>query len=452
MSKMIMAQENGRAIGGPDKIFGISNLAKARIEEVGKSKVIDSTIGALLDDEGDLIVLSSVVDVLRSLAPADYAAYAPIAGIPSFLEAVKTAVFGEKAPEGFVEACFTPGGTGALRDAISCYTRRGDAILTSDWHWSPYKTIAAEQERTLETYPLFDERSRFNHRAFDQKVKEILGRQEELLVIINTPSHNPTGYTFTAEDWEHVIQTLKEAAPMECGQDAGSCGEACRSQDARSCGENADQDSKTASAKKVIVVVDIAYLDFSGDAKKYRAFFSQLSGLPQNILPLIAFSASKGFTLYGMRCGALLCLAPTAEIAAEFKAAAALASRGTWSNGNRAAMEVIARIFNDPGLLAKVTEEREIYLQLMQKRGKAFMDEAMAAGLPICPYDSGFFVTVPCENDDAVSKELQQYDIFAVPIGKGIRIAICAISEEKCKTIPEKVMAAIKSAKAKRAE
>lgn len=420
MTQLIMAQENGRTIGGPDKIFGVSNLAKARIAEIGKDKVVNSTIGALLDDEGDLIVLSSVVDVLKNLSPADYAEYAPIAGIPTFLEAVKTAVFGNAVPEGFTEACYTPGGTGAIRNAVSCYTKPGDAVLTSDWHWSPYKTIMQEQGRRLETYPLFDESNAFNHDAFDKKLKEILEKQDETLVIINTPAHNPTGYTFSLKDWDLVIRSLKEAA----------------------------LNGPNAAAKKIALLVDIAYLDFSGDAAEYRAFFPKLSGLPQNILPLIAFSASKGFTMYGMRCGALLCLAPTAEIAGEFKAAVSVASRASWSNGNRASMETIARIFNDKGLLDKVTREREIYLDVLIRRGTAFMNAAREAGLTMCPYDSGFFVTIPCDNADDVSTELQKYDIFAVPIGQGIRIAICAISEEKCRMIPEKMVAAMNAVKA----
>ena len=65
MGKFVMVQENGRTtIGAPDKLFGVSSLAKARIAEIGKEKVFDSTIGALMDDDGELIVLSSVVDVL----------------------------------------------------------------------------------------------------------------------------------------------------------------------------------------------------------------------------------------------------------------------------------------------------------------------------------------------------------------------------------------------------
>ncbi len=81
---MIFARENGRTIPKEDKIFSISNRAKAKIKEVGKDKVINGTIGALVDDEGELIVLDSVKRVFASLTAEDYAPYAPIRGIPEF--------------------------------------------------------------------------------------------------------------------------------------------------------------------------------------------------------------------------------------------------------------------------------------------------------------------------------------------------------------------------------
>ena len=87
---MIIAQKNGRnTIGAPDKLFGVSAKAKERISQLGKDKVIDSTIGVLLDDDGQLVVLDSVMKSIRALNPEDYAAYAPILGLPQYREAVK---------------------------------------------------------------------------------------------------------------------------------------------------------------------------------------------------------------------------------------------------------------------------------------------------------------------------------------------------------------------------
>ena len=68
MEKMIFAAGQGRNIPKEDKIFGISSRAKAMIAKEGKEKVVNATIGALLDDNRELIVLSSVTDVFKKLS------------------------------------------------------------------------------------------------------------------------------------------------------------------------------------------------------------------------------------------------------------------------------------------------------------------------------------------------------------------------------------------------
>ena len=94
-----MIRINGRTtIGKPDKLFGVSALAKERIAEIGKENVINSTIGVLLDDNGKLVVLSSVMDALHTLEPEDFAAYAPIIGIPEYKQAVTKAIFLDEIP------------------------------------------------------------------------------------------------------------------------------------------------------------------------------------------------------------------------------------------------------------------------------------------------------------------------------------------------------------------
>lgn len=412
MNKFIMAEENARSITGEDKIFGINKKAQEMIIAEGKDKVVNATIGSLLDDQGNLVVLSSVVEVLKDLSPVDYAEYAPITGLPAFLEAAKRAVFMDYTPAAYVEAVATPGGTGAIHNTIQNYTKRGDVVLTSDWYWSPYMTIAQELERSLDTFELFDEHHGFNIASFEEKINHLLEKQGRLVIILNTPSHNPTGYSLTPEDWDRVLGSMKNAA---------------------------------APGRKIVLLADAAYLDFAGDAKKYRAFLPKLEGLPENILPLIAFSMSKSFTLYGMRGGALICLTPNKDIADEFKTVNAFSNRGTWSNGTRSAMVVLSRIFKDETLLNKVVEEREAALAMLIRRGEAFMKAAEAVNLPTCPYDAGFFVIVLCENPDAVGESLQKDGIFTVPFGgRGLRVSVASVSEANCARIPEKMMAAIR--------
>lgn len=406
MSDYILAKQNGRTIPLEDKIFGISSRAKAMIAEKGADKVINATIGSLLDDEGKLVVLSSVVDTMKTLNPVDFADYAPIGGTPQFREAVKKAAFGSFQPSCFTEAVATPGGTGAIRNTISNYSRMGDKILTSDWHWAPYNTIAGELGRCIDTYPMFDENGMFHVNAFGEKVRELIAEQKSLVIILNTPAHNPTGYSLTLEDWSGVLNVLR--------------GEAGK-------------------AESIVLLVDAAYIDFAGDEEEYRRFLPELEKLPENILPIIAYSLSKTYTLYGTRCGAMICMAQTAEVAAEFKRVCEFSSRGSWSNSAKLAQVILSKIYADEKLLKKVNEERAEYREMLIQRGRAFEEEARKAGLEIVPFDAGFFASIPCDNPDEISRKLEKEGLFIVPLAKGLRVSVASVSEAACRKIPAMV-------------
>lgn len=406
MSDYILAKQNGRTIPLEDKIFGISSRAKAMIAEKGADKVINATIGSLLDDEGKLVVLSSVVDTMKTLNPVDFADYAPIGGTPQFREAVKKAAFGSFQPSCFTEAVATPGGTGAIRNTISNYSRMGDKILTSDWHWAPYNTIAGELGRCIDTYPMFDENGMFHVNAFGEKVRELIAEQKSLVIILNTPAHNPTGYSLTLEDWSGVLNVLR--------------GEAGK-------------------AESIVLLVDAAYIDFAGDEEEYRRFLPELEKLPENILPIIAYSLSKTYTLYGTRCGAMICMAQTAEVAAEFRRVCEFSSRGSWSNSAKLAQVILSKIYADEKLLKKVNEERAEYREMLIQRGRAFEEEARKAGLEIVPFDAGFFASIPCDNPDEISRKLEKEGLFIVPLAKGLRVSVASVSEAACRKIPAMV-------------
>ena len=87
----IMSQSNGRHITKEDVIFGINKRAGEMIKKKGADNVVNGTIGALLDDKGELMVLSSVDGAFKKLLPKEYAAYAPIGGVPEFKDAAISA-------------------------------------------------------------------------------------------------------------------------------------------------------------------------------------------------------------------------------------------------------------------------------------------------------------------------------------------------------------------------
>ena len=404
---MIFVRENGRTIPKEDKIFGISNRAKEAIAKYGKDKVVNGTIGALMDDDGKLIVLKSVDKVFKTLTPDEYAPYAPIGGIPEFKEAIKKAAFGSYEPKGFTEVVATPGGTGGIRNTISNFSAPGDRVLVADWFWAPYRTIATEIGREIQTFKFFDEERKFNIEDFKANVLELLEAQESLVIIINSPAHNPTGYSLSVDDWRNIKAIFE----------------------------------KTPQNKHVALFCDVAYIDFAGDEEEYRQFLPVLDEMPENVLPVIGYSASKTFTMYGMRCGAMICIAKTPAIAVEFKSACEFSSRGSWSNCNRAPQTVIAKIFADPELKKMVDDERAEYRDMLIRRGRAFEAAAKECGLEMVPFDAGFFASMPMPNPDEVAAELEKENIFLVPLAKGIRASVASMSEENCKMVPARIKA-----------
>ena len=72
------------------------------------------------------------------------------------------------------------------------------------------------------------------------------------------------------------------------------------------------------------------------------------------------------------------------------------------------------------------------------------MDSANQVGLKTCTYRDGFFISIPCENREAIRDYLAEHDnFFIVALKKGLRFAPCAVNEEKCSKAPSLIKEAI---------
>ncbi len=413
--KPIMVANHAKWPEKDDPIFAIAGKAQEAIKKYGSENVINSTLGALMDDDGKLIAFDSVFSVLKDMPNEEIAAYSAIPGMPQFLKVVEDVFFTEYKPDAHIRVVATPGGSGSIKEAVWNYTNEGDEILTSDWYWSPYQTIAEEAGRNIVTYKLFDDEGNYNMEGFKSRFKEILDRQKRLMAIINTPAHNPTGYSVSDEEWDEILDFLKEEAKDE---------------------EN-----------KIILFVDSAYIDFAGKGDERRAFFKKFSNLPDNILIIAGFSASKGFTMYGLRNGAVIGITSNELIANEFYASSLHTARANWSNGNRGAMLTIAEIFNNEDLKKSYLEEKNHYKSMLRKRAEAFVEGAEKCGLELVPYRDGFFISIPCDKPYEASEALTEKNVFVVPLGKGLRFAVCAVAEDKCRRAPRLIKEVIDSFK-----
>lgn len=354
---------------------------------------MNATVGSLLDEEGKLAVLPTVAQTIRELSAGEGAAYAPIAGPPVFLRAVIADLLGDRPEAAFAVAVATPGGTGALRHAIANFIEPSHAVLTTSFYWGPYKTLSEECDRRLATFAMFDEQGRFNVGELERKLTEQLSAEGRALVFLNSPCHNPTGYSLDDDEWRAVIDVVERAS----------------------------------ARGPITLLLDVAYARYA--ATDLASSLGPLLGLAGKVLLLFAWSASKSFTQYGLRVGALVAVHPDPAERARVRSALEYSCRGVWSNCNAGGMVAIARLLTDPDLRARVERERAALKAQLSERVARWNELALKAKLRYPRYDGGFFTTVFCEDAAAVAAKLRADGIFVVPQVGALRVALCSVAE-----------------------
>jgi aromatic-amino-acid transaminase len=378
---------------GDDPIFSLNREASARAAK-GES-IVNASIGVLLNDDGSLAVLPSVSDAVRGLRPDEWASYAPISGPPAFLDAVMDDLLqGRPALRAAATAVATPGGTGAIRHSVATFLEKDQALLTTSFYWSPYATIADEQQRHISTFEMFDPRGSADQiqiKMLYQKLGQMIDEQQRALLILNDPCHNPTGYSMTEHDWQGAADVIAHHA----------------------------------QAAPVTLLLDAAYSAYApGGLSPALGAFERLLG---KALLLIAWSASKSLTSYGMRVGALVALTPDERTRQRIGSALGYACRGTWSNCNHGGMRVAARLLRTPELRDRVSRERSAFVGLLDERVRVFNGAAKARGLRYPRYDGGFFVTVFSKDSKKAAEKMKERGVFVVPMKGALRAALCAI-------------------------
>lgn len=386
-----------------DPIFALNREATARRAK-GES-IINATVGALLDDENKLAVLPTAARVLTEVPRDEWAAYAPIAGTPEFAKAVTHDLF-KTMPEleAMATTVATPGGSGALRLAISNYLEPGQALLTTNYYWGPYETLADEADRKVETFSMFDRDGSFDIAALDAAIGKLVAAQGRVLLFLNDPCQNPTGYSMRTDEWKQVAEVVRKHG-------------------------------KTAP---VTVLVDAAYAAY-GRADR-AAMLREIAPVAQDAGLLFAWSASKTFTHYGLRVGALAAISADADERKRTHAAFSYSCRGTWSNCSRGGLWAITKLLSDPALASACDEEREVLTHLLFSRVDAFNDQAKGK-LRYPRYEGGFFVTIFVGDAEKRAAQLRERGVFVVPIGSdALRVGLCSVP---AKDVPRLVEALI---------
>ena len=190
---------------------------------------------------------------------------------------------------------------------------------------------------------------------------------------------------------------------------------------------------------KVVLLNDIAYIDFAYGQAKAKEYYSVFDGISDNMAVIVAFSLSKSMTSYGLRCGAAIIMAQQEEIVQEIKIVFEKEARATWSNINNGAMAMFVDVLENH--LDEYNKERNYYVNLLKERSDIFVKEANEVGLKHYPYKEGFFVTLSMDNEtrDKYHEALMANHIYTVKVNKGIRVAVCSLSLDKIKGLAKKM-------------
>lgn len=398
-----------RSIIKEDKSNIITLGAIAKEMKKKDPSIINATIGMLYDEEGKLFTFKSVDKALSLLTADEKYAYASTPGSADFHEALKRWIFREYYDEfmvnTYVGVMATPGGSGALSNTFTNYLNEGDKVLLPSFMWGNYKQFAYENHAEFETYDLFNKDGGFNLDDVKSKMNKIKLEQGRVMLVVNDPCQNPTGYTMTDNEWTGLIDMINEVSN---------------------------------DGTPVILIHDMAYIDYD-----YRGFESTRKNmrlyqkLNKSAMVVMAFSGSKTLALYGVRIGAQIAVSTCKENIDDFNRANKFSSRAKWSNTTNLGMNLVAKIILDKEMREEFERELEISRNTLVTRANTFLQACKEVNLETIPFNCGFFVTIPCKNPEEVYKRLVEKKIHIIPMGNVLRVTLSAISIKDCAYLPK---------------
>ena len=392
---------------GNDTIFGwYARYLKAK--EDGHD-AINGTAGLLLEDDGSLAINGVVDKMLREAPPVEFASYAPLKGLPDYLDLSISLALGEHRESleqlgfNFVSTA-TPGGSGALFLAANNLCERGEAILLRDRHWGPYAGFLKGCGLEMATWPLLPDGESdypfFADSAFEEAVEKLAQNQNTVMVWLNDPAHNPTGLTMSPQGRRAALDIMMASASKQ--PETGHT-----------------------------LLLDTAYSLYADDphgwGQTIRETMEDGTPWPENFMIVYALSLSKSHTAYGLRTGALIGIHPDEAVTERLRDIFGTTGRQTWSAAPRLLQYTAAKLHGNATSAQAWSDERDRLQTLLTDRRNAFVDACAKYNVPINPTHDGFFAWLEHEHPESITEACAQHHVYLVPLRGGIRIGLCAM-------------------------
>ncbi len=299
-----------------DKILQLMQMFR----EDPRENKIDLGVGVYKNAQG-------VTPVMRAIKAAEHQlwetqetkAYTGLAGDPAYGEALSTLILGDARDETRLAAAATPGGTGAIRQALELIRIASPdaAVWLSAPTWPNHPSIIRFLKMNMAEYRYFDDATR--DVDFAGMMDDLAGVKAGDVVLLHGCCHNPTGANLTLDQWQDVVALLEKTG--------------------------------------AIPFIDIAYQGF-GDGLDEDAAATRLvaSRLPE---VLIAASCSKNFGIYRERAGLLMAISPDARMKPVTQGNLNFLNRQNFSFPPDHGARLVTMILNDEALRADWQSELE---------------------------------------------------------------------------------------------
>ena len=281
---------------------------------------IDLGVGVYKDSTGATPIMRAVKSAEELLWQAQKTkSYVGLAGDPAFSTAMFELVLDGSVAADRLSAVATPGGTGAVRQALELIkiASPNAKVWLSNPTWPNHPSIVNYLGMPLAEYRYFDTET--GSVDFEGMLADIKAIPAGDIVLLHGCCHNPTGANLTSEQEDQIITTLAESG--------------------------------------AVPFVDIAYQGFGDGLEKDARFTRKIaSQLPEC---LIAASCSKNFGIYRERTGILMAVSESASLQAITQGNMAFLNRQNFSFPPDHGARLVTMILEDQTLRGLWSTELE---------------------------------------------------------------------------------------------
>lgn len=381
-------------------------------------EAIVSAVGEVVDDQGVRAYLPTFVGEAARIYrdhPDQAIAYAEIGGRAGYLDVSTRYILQGEFAQTHVARGAVAGLASAIYTSLQVLARRADVFVPEPC-WPHYAGMIEDLEGRYHGFPLLDAEQTFNVEALAYGLQQVPS-VAKIAIILNTPCHNPSGYSLTHEDFRRVRELVRRHA----------------------------DDGKT-----VALIIDPAYVDYHWKHPHsiQQDIVTPLLPLHERVTLAIGWTISKTFLAYGQRLGTLLMLASTPQQAADLQDRMYRATMAVYSQCSTVPQLVIERLHADPQKLRQIQAEREPIRATLARRNAAFESGLLQTGLQSLPGDGGFFRTIELPAGvtplDVVRRLAEKHVAMVAASDHQLRIAICSVPESKMPAMCQRIAEALK--------